>query len=31
MPPTKEKILVEDDRTGTSRETLRRAMLDNLF
>ena len=24
-------VLVEDDRTGTSQETLRRAMLDNLF
>ncbi len=27
----RESILVEDDRTGTSQETLRRAMLDNLF
>ena len=26
-----ERILVEDDRTGTSPETLRRAILDNLF
>jgi starch phosphorylase len=24
-------VLVEDDRTGTSQETLRRAMLENLF
>jgi hypothetical protein len=24
-------VVVEDDRTGTSQETLRRAMLDNLF
>jgi starch phosphorylase len=36
MPPTddiipREHILVEDDRTGTSLETLRRAVLDNLF
>jgi len=36
MAPTDEiisrqHILVEDDRTGTSRETLRRAVLDNLF
>ena len=28
---SRESILVEDDRTGTSQETLRRAMLDNLF
>jgi hypothetical protein len=27
----RESILVEDDRTGTSQETLRRAMFDNLF
>ncbi len=27
----RQTILVEDDRTGTSQETLRRAMLDNLF
>ncbi len=36
MSPTDEilsrrQVLVEDDRTGTSRETLRRALLDNLF
>ncbi len=29
MPP--KTVLVEDDRTGTSQATLRRAMLDNLF
>jgi starch phosphorylase len=28
---SRENILVEDDRTGTSRATLRRALLDNLF
>jgi starch phosphorylase len=28
---SRENILVEDDRTGTSLETLRRAVLDNLF
>ena len=27
----RQTVLVEDDRTGTSQETLRRAMLDNLF
>ncbi len=36
MPSTDEilsrkHVLVEDDRTGTSHETLRRALLDNLF
>ncbi|UCF95544.1 MAG: glycogen/starch/alpha-glucan phosphorylase, partial [Desulfobacterales bacterium] len=36
MSPTDEilprnHVLVEDDRTGTSQETLRRALLDNLF
>ncbi|MGD8962376.1 MAG: glycogen/starch/alpha-glucan phosphorylase [Desulfobacterales bacterium] len=30
-PLSREHILVEDDRTGTSMETLRRAILDNLF
>jgi hypothetical protein len=28
---SRKHILVEDDRTGTSLETLRRAVLDNLF
>ena len=28
---SRKNILVEDDRTGTSLETLRRAVLDNLF
>jgi len=27
----RDSVLIEDDRTGTSQETLRRAMLDNLF
>ena len=36
MQPTDETlsrnhILVEDDRTGTNQETLRRALFDNLF
>jgi starch phosphorylase len=36
MPPSEKiisrnQVLVEDDRTGTSLETLRRALLDNLF
>ncbi len=30
-PISRDHILVEDDRTGTSVETLRRAVLDNLF
>jgi starch phosphorylase len=30
-PLSRDHILVEDDRTGTSVETLRRAILDNLF
>ena len=30
-PLSRDHILVEDDRTGTSQETLRRAVLDNLF
>jgi starch phosphorylase len=30
-PISRDHILVEDDRTGTSVETLRRAILDNLF
>ncbi len=30
-PLSRDHILVEDDRTGTSVETLRRAVLDNLF
>ncbi|MGD8492281.1 MAG: glycogen/starch/alpha-glucan phosphorylase [Desulfobacterales bacterium] len=30
-PIARDHILVEDDRTGTSMETLRRAILDNLF
>ena len=30
-PISRDHILVEDDRTGTSHETLRRAVLDNLF
>ncbi len=31
QPLSRDHILVEDDRTGTSVETLRRAVLDNLF
>ncbi len=31
QPISRDHILVEDDRTGTSIETLRRAILDNLF
>ena len=27
----KSKIVIEDDRTGTSKETLKRAFLDNLY
>jgi starch phosphorylase len=30
-PLAHDQILVEDDRTGTSQETLRREVLDNLF
>jgi starch phosphorylase len=30
-PLSRDYILIEDDRTGTSQETLRRAVLDNLF
>jgi starch phosphorylase len=28
---SRDSVVIEDDRTGTSQETLRRAMLDNLF